>query len=187
MDDKKLQLLKLLQEKSFRYSPDQPFTLASGRKSPYYVDARPVTHNAQGLFLIGEIFFDLIRDLKVQAIGGLTLGADPIAHAAALTSFLKGKPINSFSVRKEAKAHGTGGLVVGDVKPGDKVVIVEDVITTGGSTLKAINGARDFGLQIVKVLILVDREEGGREAVAAVVPQVEAVFKLSALKNDGDY
>ena len=183
MDEKKRQLLKLLKEKSYRYSPDQPFKLASGRESPYYVDARPVTHNAQGLFLIGEIFFDLISGLDVQAIGGLTLGADPIAHAAALTSFLKGSPINAFSVRKEAKAHGTGGLVVGDVKPGDRVVIVEDVITTGGSTLKAINGARDFGLEIVKVLILVDREEGGRERVAATAPQVEAVFTLSELKD----
>jgi orotate phosphoribosyltransferase len=183
MDEKKLQLLKLLQEKSYRYSPDKPFTLASGRQSPYYVDARPVTHNARGLFLIGEIFFDLVRDLDVQAIGGLTLGADPIAHAAALTSFLKGRPINAFSVRKEPKAHGAGGLVVGDVQSGDRVVIVEDVITTGGSTIKAISRARDFGLQVVKVLILVDREEGGREAVAAVVPQVQAVFRLAELKD----
>jgi orotate phosphoribosyltransferase len=183
MDAKKRQLLKLLRKKSYRYSPDKPFKLASGRESPYYVDARPVTHNAQGLFLIGEIFFELIQDLDVQASGGLTLGADPIAHAVALTSFLKGRPVNSFSVRKEPKGHGTGGLVVGDVKPGERVVIVEDVITTGGSTLKAIKGARDFGLEVVKVLILVDREEGGREAVAAAVPQVEAVFRLSELKD----
>jgi orotate phosphoribosyltransferase len=183
MDEKRRQLLKLLQEKSYRYSPDKPFKLASGRESPYYVDARPVTHNAQGLFLIGEIFFDLIRDLDVQAIGGLTLGADPIAHAVALTSFLKGKSINSFSVRKEPKGHGTGGLVVGDVKPGERVVIVEDVITTGGSTLKAVHAAREFGLEVVRVLILVDREEGGREAVAAAAPQVQAVFRLSALKE----
>jgi orotate phosphoribosyltransferase len=183
MDEKKRQLLNLLKEKSYRYSPDKLFKLASGRESPYYVDARPVTHNAQGLYLIGEIFFDLVKDLGVRAIGGLTLGADPIAHAAALTSFLKGKPLNAFSIRKEAKTHGTGGLVVGDVQSGDRVVIVEDVITTGGSTLKAIKGARDFGLEVVQVLILVDREEGGREAVAAVVPQVAAVFRLSDLKN----
>lgn len=177
------QLRQLLQEKSFRYSPDQPFKLASGRESPYYVDARPVTHNAQGLFLIGEIFFDLIRGLDVQAIGGLTLGADPIAHAVALTSFLKGRPINAFSVRKEAKGHGTGGLVVGDVKPGERVVIVEDVITTGGSTLKALKAVRDFGLEVAQVLILVDREEGGREAVAAVAPRVQAVFTMADLKE----
>ncbi|MDD2903628.1 MAG: orotate phosphoribosyltransferase [Syntrophales bacterium] len=184
MDEKRRELLKLLKEKSYRYSPDKLFKLASGRESPYYVDCRPVTHNAQGLALIGEIVFDLVQDLNIQAIGGLTMGADPIAHAVALTSYLKGKPLNAFSVRKEAKGHGTGGLVVGDVKPGERVVIVEDVITTGGSTLKAINAAREFGLQVVKVLILVDRGEGGREAVAAVAPQVEAVFNLVDLQKD---
>ena len=176
------QLRKLLQEKSFRYSPDIPFKLASGRESPYYVDARPVTHNARGLALIGEIVFEMVKDLEIQAMGGLTLGADPIAHAVALTSYLKGKPINAFAVRKKAKEHGTGGLLVGDVKPGDRVVIVEDVITTGGSTLKAVAAARDFGLEVVQVLILVDREEGGRETVAGEVPRVEAVFTISDLR-----
>lgn len=172
-------LLRLLQEKSFRYSPDKLFKLASGRESPYYIDCRPVTHNAQGLFLIGEIFFDLIKDLEVRAVGGLTMGADPIAHAVALTSFLKGRPINAFSVRKEPKGHGAGGQVVGDVRPGDQVVIVEDVITTGGSTLKAIAAARDFGLQVIRALILVDRQEGGREQVEQAAPRVEAVFTLA--------
>jgi orotate phosphoribosyltransferase len=145
-----------------------------------------VTHNAQGLFLIGEIFFDLIKDLEVEAIGGLTMGADPIAHAVALTSFMKGKPINAFSVRKEPKGHGAGGLVVGDVQPGDRVVIVEDVITTGGSTLRAIGAARELGLQVVKVLILVDRQEGGKEEVEQAAPQVEAVFTLADFIRTGD-
>jgi orotate phosphoribosyltransferase len=179
------QLLHLLKEKSFRYSPDAPFKLASGRESPYYVDCRPVTHSAEGLALIGEIFFDLVKDLDIQAIGGLTMGADPLAHAAALVSFQKGRPINAFSVRKFTKEHGAGGLIVGDVKPGDKVVIVEDVVTTGGSAIKAITAAREFGLEVVKVLVLVDREEGGREAVIAAVPCVEAVFTLSQLKSRG--
>jgi orotate phosphoribosyltransferase len=182
MEAKKQELLQLLKEKSFRYSPDKPFKLVSGRESPYYVDCRPTTFSAQGLALIGEILFEKVRDLEVDAIGGLTLGADPIAHAVALTSYLKGQPINSFSVRKALKEHGTGGLVVGDVRPGERVVIVEDVTTTGASTLKAIRAARDFGLTVVQVLILVDREEGGREAVAQTVPRVEAVFKLSELK-----
>ncbi len=176
-------LLQLLREKSFRYSPDKPFKLVSGRVSPYYIDCRPTTHNAQGLFLVGEIFCEMLRDLQVDAVGGLTMGADPLAHAIALTSYLKGRPINAFSVRKQAKEHGTGGLVVGDVKPGDRVVILEDVVTTGASTLKAIAAARDFGLEVVQVLILVDRQEGGREAVAATVPQVETVFTLAELKN----
>jgi orotate phosphoribosyltransferase len=182
MDSKREELRRLLREKSFRYRPNQPFKLVSGRESPYYVDCRPTTFSARGLALIGEIFFEMLRDLQVDAIGGLTLGADPIAHAVALTSVRKGRPINSFSVRKQAKEHGTGGLVVGDVQAGDRVVIVEDVITTGVSTLKAIAAAREFGLEVVKVLILVDREEGGKEAVAQAVPQVAAVFTISELK-----
>ena len=182
MDQARRQLLELLKEKSFRYSPDKPFKLVSGRESPYYIDCRPTTHNAQGLALIGEIFFDLIRDLKVDAIGGLTMGADPIAHATALTSYLKGAPINAFSVRQRPKGHGAGGLLVGDVAPGDRVVVVEDVVTTGGSALKAVAAARDFGLTVVKVLVLVDRQEGGKEAVAQEVPEVEAVFTISDLR-----
>ena len=117
MDQARRQLLELLREKSFRYSPDKPFKLVSGRESPYYIDCRPTTHNAQGLALIGEIFFDLIRDLKVDAIGGLTMGADPIAHATALTSYLQGKPINAFSVRQRPKEHGTGGRAGGGCDP----------------------------------------------------------------------
>jgi orotate phosphoribosyltransferase len=182
MEEKRRQLLELLREKSFRYSPDKPFKLVSGRESPYYIDCRPTTHNAQGLVLIGEICFDLIKDLPVEAIGGLTMGADPIAHAVALTSYLKGKPINAFSVRQKPKEHGTGGLLVGDVEPGDRAVVVEDVITTGGSVLKAVAAARQFGLKVVKVLILVDRQEGGKEAVVREVPEVEAVFTIAELR-----
>jgi orotate phosphoribosyltransferase len=182
MEQKKEELLNLLKEKSFQYRPEQPFKLASGRESPYYVDARPVTHNARGLALIGEILLEMVRDLDIQAVGGLTLGADPLAHAAALTSYLRGRPINAFSVRKEAKGHGAGGQVVGDVKPGDRVVILEDVITTGGSALKAVAAARDFGLKVVKVIVLVDREEGGREAVEKLGLPLAAVFTLSDLK-----
>jgi len=182
MDQKRQELLQLLKEKSYKYRPEQPFKLASGRESPYYVDCRPTTHNARGLALIGEIVFGMVKDLEVQAVGGLTMGADPIAHAVALTSYLKGRPLNAFSVRKSSKEHGTGGVVVGDAKPGDKVVIVEDVITTGGSTIQAISAAREFGLKVVKVLVLVDREEGGREAVENLGLPVEAVFILSQFK-----
>jgi len=181
MDQARRQLLELLKEKSLRYSPHRPFKLVSGRVSPYYIDCRPTTHNARGLALIGEIVFHLIRDLQVDAIGGLTMGADPIAHAAALTSYLQGRPINAFSVRQRPKEHGAGGLLVGDVSPGDRVVVVEDVITTGGSVLKAVAAARDFGLTVVKVLILVDRQEGGMEAVSREVPEVEAVFTIADL------
>ena len=118
----------------------------------------------------------------MDAIGGLTMGADPIAHATALTSYLKGGPINAFSVRQRPKEHGAGGLLVGDVTPGDRAVVVEDVVTTGGSALRAVAAAREFGLTVVKVLILVDRQEGGKEAVAREVPEVEAVFTISDLR-----
>ncbi len=183
MNNYRERLLQLLREKSFRYSPEKPFKLVSGRVSPYYIDCRPTTHNAQGLFLIGEIFWEMLQDLRVDAVGGLTMGADPIAHAVALTSYLKGKPVNAFSVRKIPKEHGTGGLVVGDVKPGNRVVILEDVVTTGASTLKAIAAARDFGLEVAGVLILVDRQEGGLEAVASQVSRVQALFTLKELKT----
>jgi orotate phosphoribosyltransferase len=188
METPQQQLLNLLRDKSFRYSPDKPFKLVSGRESPYYIDCRPTTHNAMGLALIGEICFELIRELKVKAIGGLTMGADPIAHAIALTSFLKGQPINAFSVRQRPKEHGTGGLLVGDVMPGDRAVVVEDVVTTGGSVLRAVAAAREFGLEVVKVLILVDREEGGKAEVAKEVPEVEALFTITDLRqDDSDY
>jgi len=183
VETQRRRLLSLLREKSFRCQPEAPFTLASGRLSPYYVDCRPVTHSAEGLALLGEIIFDLIKDLDVQAVGGLTMGADPLAHAAALVSWQKGQPVNAFSVRQVAKEHGAGGLIVGPVRPGDRVVILEDVITTGGSALKAVFAARDFGLEVVLALVLVDRQEGGREALAAAVPRVEAVFRIAHLAD----
>ncbi|MGQ9689626.1 MAG: orotate phosphoribosyltransferase [Desulfobaccales bacterium] len=183
MEQLKARLLHLLREKSFRYRPDPPFKLASGRESPYYVDCRPVTHSAEGLALIGEILFELIKDQEVQAVGGLTMGADPLAHALALVSFQKGKPVNAFSVRKFHKDYGAGGRIVGPVKPGERVVVLEDVVTTGGSALAAVEAAREFGLEVAQVIILVDRQEGGRQAVEQEVPRVTAVFTLSQLQG----
>jgi orotate phosphoribosyltransferase len=183
MEQKRAQLLHLLKEKSFRYSPDHPFKLASGRESPYYVDCRPVTHSAQGLALIGEIIFDLVRGMGVQAVGGLTMGADPMAHAVALVSYQQGSPVNAFSVRKFIKGYGAGGRLVGPVQPGERVVVLEDVVTTGGSALEAIQACREFDLTVVRVIVLVDRQEGGREAVEAEVPGVQAVFILAELEG----
>jgi orotate phosphoribosyltransferase len=185
MEQKKARLLALLQERSFRYRPDPPFKLASGRESPYYVDCRPVTHSAEGLALMGEIIFDLIQNQQVRAVGGLTMGADPLAHAVSLVSYQKGKPVDAFSVRRFQKNHGTGGRVVGPVQPGERVVVLEDVVTTGGSALAAVKAAREFGLMVVQVIILVDREEGGREAIEKQVSHVTAVFTLSQLTSSG--
>ncbi len=177
------QLLGLLRQKSFRYRADPPFQLVSGRTSPYYVDCKPVMHDPQGKALIGAVVFAMIKDLEVAAIGGLTMGADPIAYATSLISYQQGQPIKSFSVRKTPKGHGTGKLIEGDLKPGERVVIVEDVITTGSSALAAVKAAREEGLLVLKVIALVDREEGGREALIQAVPEVEAVFTLSDLKG----
>ena len=183
MEARRQRLLALLLDKSFRYRTDPPFTLASGKTSPYYVDCKPTTNNAEGMALIGELVFERVKDLEIKAVGGLTMGADPIAHAAALTGFLRGKPINSFSVRKAAKDHGflKEHGVEGDVYPGDRVVILEDVITTGNSTIHAIQAARAFGLEIVKVVALLDREGEGRQNIREYVPEVEALFTLSEL------
>ena len=183
MEQKQARLLDLLREKSFRYSPQTPFKLTSGRESPYYVDCRPVTHSAEGLVLIGEVIFELIKDLQVQAAGGLTMGADPLAHAVALISYQRGVPINAFSVRKFTKNYGARGRLVGPVQPGERAVVLEDVVTTGGSALEAVAAAREFGLEVVQVIILVDREEGGRQAVEEQISQVESVFTLSQLKG----
>ena len=185
MEQKRERLLTLLRDKSFRYSPHSPFRLASGRESPYYVDCRPVTHSAEGLTLIGGVIFDLIRDLNVQAVGGLTMGADPLAHAVALISYQHSMPINAFSVRKFYKNYGASGRLVGPVQPGERVVVLEDVVTTGSSAMEAVKAAEEFGLQVVQVIILVDREEGGRQALEEQVSQVKAVFTLSQLKGSG--
>jgi len=185
MDEKRRKLLALLREKSFRYSPEKPFRLASGRESPYYVDCRPVSHSAYGLALIGEVLFEMVRDLEIRAAGGLTMGADPLAHALALVSYQRGRPIDAFSVRKFPKDYGAGGLIVGPVAPGDPVAVLEDVVTTGGSLRQAITAARDFGLLVRGVIILVDRQEGGREMVEALVKPVRPVFTLEELMGEG--
>ena len=168
-------LLSLLVEKSFRYSEEPVFRLASGNMSNYYIDCRKVTHSPEGKYLIGNIGFEMIKGLDVNAVGGLTMGADPIACSISLCSFMKNMNIASFSIRKERKGHGLGKQVEGDVESGDRVVIVEDVITTGGSTIKAIEAAEAYGLKVVKVIALVDRQEGGREQILKHVPDLSVV------------
>ena len=174
----KERLVELIYEKSFKYSEEPVFKLVSGRVSNYYVNCKTVTLHPEGMYLIGNIIFEMIRNLPVAGIGGLTLGADPIADAVAYTSYFKGKPLESFVVRKNAKSHGTMQWIEGNLKPGDKVVIVDDVITTGKSTIEAINRAREAGLTIVKVIALVDRQEGGYEAVEKAVEDIKADFKV---------
>jgi len=176
MDARKKRLAELILEKSFQYREDPPFTLASGRQSHFYFNCKPTTLDPEGMNLIGEILCDLLADVPVTAAGGLTLGADPLANALAVISFQRGKPVKAFIVRKEAKGHGTKSKIEGNVRAGERVVILDDVITTGGSTITAIEAAREAGLVVDRVIALVDREEGGRENILAHCPVVQSVL-----------
>jgi orotate phosphoribosyltransferase len=171
-------LLSLLAERSARRGQ---FTLASGRQSTLYIDARLTTMSPDGLALIGPLAFGAIRDAKwdVDAIGGLTLGADPVSYAIAYASATTATPLRAFTVRKEAKAHGTGRLIEGPFREGDRVVVIEDVITTGGSALRAVEAIRAAKGVVVGVLALVDREEGGREAIEAAGYPVVALARAA--------
>lgn len=153
------------------------FTLASGRQSDLYIDARLTTMSPDGLALIGPLALERIRSRgwEADAVGGLTLGADPVSYAIAHASALAGTPIRAFTVRKEAKVHGTGKVIEGPFRVNDRVVVIEDVITTGGSALKAADAIRTAGGVIVGVLAVVDREEGGREALEAAGFSVESL------------
>jgi orotate phosphoribosyltransferase len=180
----KERLIEIVLEKTFKYSDNPPFTLVSGRKSNYYFNCKPTTLDPEGMNLIGELVFSMLADADVVAAGGLTLGADAIANALSVISFQKGKPIRSFIVRKDVKDHGTMSGIEGSVKPGDRVVILDDVITTGGSTIAAINRANGAGLVIDRVIALIDREEeGGRQNIQALVPRVDAVLTRTEIMS----
>ncbi len=177
----KRRLVKLLMEKSFMYSEEPKFKLSSGKLSRYYINCKPVTMSPEGLYLIGNLLFELVKDEDITAAGGLTLGADPLAYALSYTSYLNNKPIKAFVVRKEAKEHGTQRLIEGDVSEGERVVILEDVITTGNSTLKAINAAISSGLVVKRVIALVDREEGGKENIEKMGIKVASITNKTEL------
>lgn len=175
---------RLLLERSVRRGQ---FVLASGRSSSFYVDARLTTMSAEGLVLIGRLGLAAIRERgwAPRAVGGLTLGADPVAYAIAAQSVHAPPIVNAFSVRKEAKAHGTGRRVEGNFASGDQVVVVEDVITTGGSALKAIEAIREEGGTVLGILAVVDREEGGQAALEAAGWPVVALTTATRLGLGG--
>ena len=157
-------LKQLLIERSVRKGN---FVLASGKSSTFYVDARLTTMSPQGMVTIGALGLEQIDTAgwRPDSIGGLTLGADPIAFAISYTSADTPTPLRAFTVRKEPKQHGTGNLIEGPFKPGDKVVIIEDVITTGKSAIQAIDAVETAGGTVLGVLAVVDREDGGRQAI----------------------
>ncbi|MBA2682894.1 MAG: orotate phosphoribosyltransferase [Gemmatimonadaceae bacterium] len=174
-----VQLVHLLASRSAKRGQ---FTLASGRQSTLYIDARLTTMSPEGLLVIGSLGLRTIRDSwTVDSVGGLTLGADPISYAISYASGLTDQPLRAFTVRKEAKAHGTGKLIEGPFRAGDRVVVIEDVITTGKSALKAVAAVRSAGGTVAGVLALVDREEGGREAIEAAGITVVALVTAQEL------
>ena len=173
-------LLALLLERSFRTGD---FVLASGARSRYYIDCRTTTTHAEGQHLVGALGLRALREagLSPDAVGGLTMGADPVAYAVAHASWLAGTPVHAFSVRKEPKAHGTGKRVEGCFAEGSRVVVVEDVVTSGGSALRAMEAVRAEGGEVLAVLTLVDREAGGREVIEAAGVPVISLFGVSEL------
>lgn len=159
------------------------FTLASGRQSSLYIDARVTTMSPEGLSMIGPLGLRAIQEAGwvVDSAGGLTLGADPIACAISYASASTAKPVRAFTVRKEAKMHGTGKLIEGPFQAGDRVAVIEDTITTGASARKAIEAVREAGGTVIGVLALVDREEGGREALEALGVPVVALVRANEI------
>jgi orotate phosphoribosyltransferase len=157
------------------------FTLASGRKSTYYINGKLTTLDARGAYLVGRMFLAMLADDVPEAVAGLTLGADPIIGAMLSLAGLEDLPLRGCIVRKRAKEHGTKSLVEGALREGDRVVIVEDVVTTGGSSLEAIAAVRAAGCEVRRVLAVVDREEGGRAALAAEGCRLESIFTASEL------
>jgi orotate phosphoribosyltransferase len=157
-------LVALIRHKALRFGS---FTLASGKKATYYLDGKQVTLDANGSRLIAEGILDLLgREGMPDAIGGMAIGADPITASVVTMSAIRGTPLTGFMVRKESKGHGTNQFIEGPVQPGQRVVIVEDVVTTGGSSLKAIERVEAFGLKVIRVVAIIDRMEGGAEAFA---------------------
>ncbi|GFE58536.1 orotate phosphoribosyltransferase [Geobacter sp. AOG1] len=157
-------------------------TLASGRESDFYFDGKQTTLHAEGGFLVGRLFYEALKDVDgVQAVGGITMGADPIATATSIAALLDKKPLHAFIIRKEPKGHGTGQWLEGrkNLPKGTKVVIVEDVVTTGGSSMKAVRRAEEEGLTVLGIVTLVDREEGGRENIEKEGYWLKALFTKS--------
>lgn len=163
MSDTETRLLQLLIERSFRRAePGQRFTLASGETSEYFIDGKMTAVSSEGATLIGEVLYERTKDARIDAIGGLQVGAIPLVTAAVIAYHRHGRPIEGFWVRSEVKSHGTRKQIEGGLRAGMRVAIVDDVFTKGGSALKAAEAAREFGCEVALVLALVDRLQGAR-------------------------
>jgi orotate phosphoribosyltransferase len=179
-------LRRLLLERAVKQGS---FVLASGQRSSYYIDCRLATMSAKGMVLIGRLGFDAIKQTGWQpsGIGGLTMGADPVAYAIAAASFGTNTPFDAFSVRKESKDHGTGRLIEGNFQAGDAVVVVEDVITSAGSARRALAAVEQAGGTVLGVLAVVDREQGGKAVLESEGRKVVVLTTATelGLRNNG--
>jgi orotate phosphoribosyltransferase len=175
-------LKEILLEKSYRKGT---FTLTSGKTSDFYIDGKQTTLSAEGAYLCGKLLLELINTSggNIEAVGGMTLGADPLVTAVSLVSFLENKPIPAFIVRKEAKGHGTGNYIEGlnNMIPGSTVALVEDVVTTGGTLLKVIERVEAKGFKVGLVATVVERQEGGAEILAKAGYPLKAIFTREEL------
>jgi orotate phosphoribosyltransferase len=180
MNELKRKLAKLLLELSYR---EGDFTLTSGKKSEYYFDCKQTALHPEGGYLIGRLFFEMLKEYEAEGIGGMTLGADPLVSGVTVVSHLEGRPLPGFIIRKKSKGHGTDQYLEGlaNFSEGDKVVLLEDVCTTGGTLITAAERVRDAGLEIVGVLAVLDREEGGREKLKEAGLQLDSIFTRKEL------
>lgn len=191
MEQAESKLLDLLVRRSYLYRPERPFVLTSGKTSPIYIDCRSTTTFAEAMPLVGQVFFNRLKQagggVLIDAVGGLTLGADPIAAAVAYHSAVAGTPVSWFSVRKEPKQHGTARWIEGSVEAGARVGVVDDVVTTGGSTVTAVERCREYGLTVVAAVVLVDRgESDGRARIEAALEPDGGVFTSIFTRADLD-
>ncbi|MCH2203449.1 MAG: orotate phosphoribosyltransferase [Fuerstiella sp.] len=168
-------LMELIRERALQFGD---FTLASGRKSAYYLDGKQVTLHAEGVLQISEGILDLLRGVDYSGFGGMSIGADPIVGGVLATAATQNIELHGFLVRREAKGHGTKKYVEGPVQPGDRVVIVDDVVTTGGSSIEAVERVEEFGCRVVHAIGIVDRLQGGREAFEARGIPFSALFTV---------
>ncbi|MCL5409157.1 MAG: orotate phosphoribosyltransferase [Candidatus Omnitrophica bacterium] len=169
----KEKLLKLLKEKAVIIGERK---LSSGKISNYYIDGRLITLDPEGLYLVGKIIFDMIKESNIDAIGGLTIGADPIVSSVSVISYIEKSPIKSFIVRTSQKDHGMGKEIEGYIKKGWNIAIVDDVVTTGGSILKVIEKAEKIGCRVKKIIVIVDRQEGAKEILKEKGYILESIF-----------
>lgn len=178
-------LKEILLNKSYRKGT---FTLTSGKTSDFYIDGKQTTLSAEGAYLCGKLIFELIREAKdtIGAVGGMTLGADPIVTAVSIASFLAQDPIPAFIVRKEAKGHGTGNYIegLGNMEPGCTVCLVEDVVTTGGTLLKVIERVEAAGFKVGLVVTIVERQEGGEDVMQQAGYPLKSLFTRAELLSE---